>query len=84
MNFVRAVQPRNSEGKKRAVLGVEGITLHYTGEVGNMIIKKFTIKAHHANVCDETVHFGKKWSSHHDALSHIDYEGHGYALTKHS
>lgn len=36
----------DGEGEKKAIFEIEGVTLHYTQEVGNMICRRFCRGAH--------------------------------------
>lgn len=49
----------DSERKKKVVIEAEGVPVHYTRDVGNMIISIISGKVHHVNVYEEAAYFSK-------------------------
>lgn len=60
------------EAEKKAFFMVESVPLHFTRELRNLISSNFSRKAHHVNVCEESVHFWRKGSSDGDVQSQVN------------
>lgn len=69
-------------GTKKAIFWIEGATLHYAREVGSVMTKIFSRKAHYVTFFENAEHFRRRESTNEDILSHVYYEGRRKVSTK--
>lgn len=83
MMAVRALRSRRTREKKRTVFDVVGVLIQCTQKVRNMMNSNVSRETHHVNICKESVHFWRKWSSCKNMLSYVNSKRHDEVPKRH-
>lgn len=72
---------KHREWKKKTAFDIKGVSLYYTLEVGNMVTRIISRKAHYVNISEEGMHFWRKGLPYRDVVARVSNNSHGKVST---